>query len=148
MLEGYQRTHKVDMKVGELWVRAQGGRRSQDPRSRPPLSGCLYSVLCSEPCVLGSDRENVSLLRLPEGEHRLRLVRNLEISSLDSLQPHMTKDKSRLASMEGRCLSPNFEARKATQCCLASHPSSSQMAGCLPEDNGTEFPLMSLYVIL
>ncbi|MXQ88495.1 hypothetical protein E5288_WYG006755 [Bos mutus] len=29
--------------------------------------------------------------RAQEGEHRLRLVRNLEISSLDSLQPQMTK---------------------------------------------------------
>ncbi|KAI4573895.1 hypothetical protein MJT46_005135 [Ovis ammon polii x Ovis aries] len=40
---------------------------------------------------LAQDRENVSLPRLPEGEHRLWLIRNLEISSLDSLQPHMTK---------------------------------------------------------
>ncbi|XDA71753.1 hypothetical protein R6Z07M_002030 [Ovis aries] len=35
---------------------------------------------------LAQDRENVSLPRLPEGEHRLRLVQNLEISSLDTFK--------------------------------------------------------------
>lgn len=113
------------------------GRQMQPGSAIKATSECLpHSGPVLWACVLGLDRENVSLPWLPEGEHRLRLVRNLEISSLDSLQPQMTKGKSWLASMEGRCLSPSFEAHKATQCCLAEPPWSSQTAGCLPEDNG------------